>query len=63
MPLYAIVILAAISIAVVAFVLSRAMARRQSAAASAPYQDEARIDEAGHSIRDALRFMIGPFPL
>ena len=27
------------------------------------YEDEARIDEEGHSIRDALRFLVGPFPL
>jgi len=64
MPLYAIVIFATISVAVLAFVLSRIMMRRQRA--STPpgvYEDEPRIDEEGHSIRDALRFMIGPFPL
>src|SRR5206468_2753274 len=59
-----IVIVATISIAALAFVLSRIMMRRQQR--STPlgvYEDEARIDEEGHSIRDALRFMIGPFPL
>lgn len=64
MPLYAIVILATISIAVLAFALSRIMIRRQRRAAPpGVYEDEARIDEEGHSIRDALRFLIGPFPL
>ena len=64
MPLYAIVILATISIAVLAFVLNRIMMRRQRAATPpGVYEDEPRIDEEGHSIRDALRFMIGPFPL
>src|SRR3984893_13157853 len=64
MPLFAIVILATISISVLAFVLSRIMMRRQRAATPPDvYEDEARIDEEGHSIRDALRFMIGPFPL
>src|SRR5271167_325750 len=64
MPLYAIVILATISIAVLAFVLSRIMVRRQQRATPpGVYEDEARIDEEGHSIRDALRFMVGPFPL
>jgi hypothetical protein len=62
MPLYAIVILAMASIAVLAFVLSRIMTRRD-APPPGVYEDEARIDEAGHSIRDALRFLIGPFPL
>src|ERR1700693_5227689 len=64
MALYAIIILATISIAVLAFTLSRIMLRRQrSAAPPGVYDDEARIDEEGHSIRDALRFLIGPFPL
>src|SRR5581483_8551812 len=26
-------------------------------------EDATRIDEEGHSVRDALRFMVGPFPL
>ncbi len=64
MPLYAIIIVATISIAALAFVLSRLMMRRQRGAAPpGVYEDEARIDEEGHSLRDALRFMIGPFPL
>jgi hypothetical protein len=64
MPLYALVILATISIAVLAFVLSRIMMRRQrTATPPGVYEDEPRIDEEGHSIRDALRFLIGPFPL
>ncbi len=64
MPLYAIVILATISIAVLALVLSRIMMRRQRAVTPpGVYEDEPRIDEEGHGIRDALRFMIGPFPL
>jgi hypothetical protein len=64
MPLYAIVILATISIAVLAFGLSRIMMRRrQSVVPPGVYEDEARIDEEGHSIRDALRFLVGPFPL
>ena len=64
MPLYAIIILGLVSIAVVAFVLSRLMTRRERAAQPpGVYQDEARIDEAGHSLRDALRFLVGPFPL
>ena len=64
MPLFAIVILATISISVLAFVLSRIMVRRQRAATPPDvYEDEARIDEEGHSIRDALRFLVGPFPL
>jgi hypothetical protein len=64
MALYAIVIVATISIAALAFVLSRIMMRRQQRPTSlGVYEDEARIDEEGHSIRDALRFMIGPFPL
>src|ERR1700693_5919641 len=63
MPLYAIVILATISIAVLAFLLNLIMMRRQRAATPPDvYEDEPRIDEEGHSIRDALRFMIGPFP-
>ena len=64
MPLYATVVLATISIAVLAFALSRIMMRRQRRAVPpGVYEDEARIDEEGHSIRDALRFLIGPFPL
>jgi hypothetical protein len=64
MPLYAIVILATISIATLAFVLNLIISRRQRAAMlPGAYEDEPRIDEEGHSIRDALRFMIGPFPL
>jgi len=64
MPLYAIVIAATISVALLAFVLSRIMMRRQRGATPpGVYEDEARIDEEGHSIRDALRFMVGPFPL
>src|ERR1700739_4532177 len=64
MPLYAIVILATISIAVLAFLLNLIMMRRKRAATPPDvYEDEPRIDEEGHSIRDALRFMIGPFPL
>jgi hypothetical protein len=64
MPLYAIVILATISVAVFAFVLNLIMTRRQRAAKpSGVYEDEPRIDEEGHSIRDALRFLVGPFPL
>jgi len=64
MALYAIVIVATISIAAIAFVLSRIMMRRQQRPTPpGVYEDEARIDEEGHSIRDALRFMIGPFPL
>jgi hypothetical protein len=64
MPLYAIVILVTTSIAALAFVLSRMMQRReQRATPPGAYEDEARIDEEGHSIRDALRFLIGPFPL
>src|SRR5512146_767214 len=64
MPLYAILILATVSIAVLAYALSRIMTRRQRAAGTpGVYEDEARIDEEGHSIRDALRFLIGPFPL
>ncbi|MGH7913399.1 MAG: vWA domain-containing protein, partial [Candidatus Binataceae bacterium] len=64
MPLYAIVILAVISIAALAFALSRIMMRpKRSAPLPGVYEDEARIDEEGHSIRDALRFMVGPFPL
>src|ERR1700686_4119315 len=64
MPLYALVILATVSIAVLAFVLNLIMTRRQRAATPPDvYEDEPRIDEEGHSIRDALRFMIGPFPL
>jgi hypothetical protein len=63
MPLYAIVILATISIAVLAFVLNLLMMRRQRSTPPGVYEDEPRIDEEGHSIRDALRFMIGPFPL
>src|SRR5579863_8614229 len=62
MPLYAIVIVALASIAALAFVLSRIMMRR-NAPPPGVYEDEARIDEAGHSIRDALRFLVGPFPL
>ena len=62
MPLYAVVIIAMASVAALAFVLSRIMARRNAPPAGV-YEDEARIDEAGHSIRDALRFLIGPFPL
>ena len=61
MALYAIVIVATISIAALAFVLSRIMMRRQQR--STPlgvYEDEARIDEEGHSIRDALRFRSAP---
>jgi hypothetical protein len=64
MPLYAIVILATVSIATLAFVLNLIISRRQRAAMPpGAYEDEPRIDEEGHSIRDALRFMIGPFPL
>src|SRR5260370_27345108 len=64
MPLYAIVILATISIAVLAFLLNLIMMRRKRAATPPDvYEDEPRIDEEGHSIRDALRFLIGPFPL
>src|SRR5260370_7658310 len=64
MPLYAIVILATISIAVLAFVLNLIMTRRQRAATPPDvYEDEPRIGEEGHSIRDALRFLIAPFPL
>src|ERR1700732_3289877 len=64
MPLYALVILATVSIAVLAFVLNLIMTRRQRAATPPDvYEDEPRIDEEGHSIRDALRFMVGPFPL
>jgi hypothetical protein len=64
MPLYAIVILAIISIAALAYALSRIMMhRRRDAVPPGVYEDEARIDEEGHSIRDALRFLIGPFPL
>ncbi len=64
MQLYAIVILATISVAVLAFGLSRIMIRRRrNAVPSGVYEDEARIDEEGHSIRDALRFLVGPFPL
>jgi hypothetical protein len=37
--------------------------RGRNAAQHAAYEDETRIDEEGHSIRDALRFLIGPFPL
>jgi von Willebrand factor type A domain len=62
MPLYAIVMIAMASIAALAFVLSRIMTRRD-APPPGVYEDEARIDEAGHSVRDALRFLIGPFPL
>jgi hypothetical protein len=64
MPLYAIIILATISIAALAYALSRIMTGRQRAAVPpGVYEDEARIDEEGHGIRDALRFLIGPFPL
>lgn len=64
MPLYTIIILVAISIGLVAFVLSRMMTRgRRRPSPAVSYQDETRIDDAGHSLRDALRFMIGPFPL
>ncbi len=64
MPLFAIVIVATISIAALAFVLSRLMMRRRRATVPpSVYEDETRIDEEGHSIRDALRFMVGPFPL
>ena len=64
MPLYAIVIVATISIAVLAFAISRVMIRRRRGATPPGiYEDEARIDEEGHSIRDALRFLVGPFPL
>lgn len=64
MPLYAIVCLVTISIAALAYVLSRTMMRRRrDAVPPGVYDDEARIDEEGHSIRDALRFLIGPFPL
>jgi hypothetical protein len=39
------------------------MRRKRAAAQPGVYEDEPRIDEEGHSIRDALRFLIGPFPL
>src|SRR5258708_222992 len=59
MPLYAIVILATVSIAVLAFVLNLIMTRRQRAATPPDvYEDEPRIDEEGHSIPDALLVLI-----
>jgi hypothetical protein len=64
MPLYAIVCLVMISIGALAYALSRTVLRRgRDTAPPAAYEDETRIDEEGHSIRDALRFLIGPFPL
>ena len=56
MPLFAIVVLATVSISVLAFVLSRIMMRRQrTVTPPGVYNDETRIDEEGHSIPDALQ--------
>ncbi|HZO83227.1 MAG TPA: vWA domain-containing protein [Candidatus Binataceae bacterium] len=62
-----VVILIAISIGVVAYILNRLMSGRRACARPSGggllEEDATRIDEEGHSVRDALRFMVGPFPL
>ena len=63
MALYAIVIVATISIAALAFVLSRIMMRRQQRPTPpGVYEDEARIDEEKPELPDMIRTFATRWP-